>query len=198
MLYLHPYLQLPRKHRGHNGVSFCQDHHLWASKHLQGRNFSALICARIILDYVVVRVKRPLSHATLIDNITSIHLPSQRSSWTLCHYKQKRYWCLMTTVHDHPIHQLQFFPLIVTPDIVTNCLLWQFLSSIRDPEGQFCTAKSLVIVTFAYWDTFLWSQQCHYKRQALYYVLPCPGWKRTYQIFSALLVVTLKHWSLAP
>ena len=60
------------------------------------------------------------------------------------------------------------FSYTVTPDILTNCLLWQFLSTIRDPKWQFYTVKSSVIVTFAYCGTFLWSQQCHNKREVLY------------------------------
>ena len=35
--------------------------------------------------------------------------------------------------------------------------------------------KSSVIVTFAYCDTFLWSQQCHNKREALYPIITVPS-----------------------
>ena len=44
-----------------------------------------------------------------------------------------------------------------------------FVIHKRSPKWQFYTVKSSVIVTFAYCDTFLWSQQCHNKREATYH-----------------------------
>ena len=63
---------------------------------------------------------------------------------------------------------VQCFPLIVTTDIVTNCLLWQFLFTIEEPKWQISTVKSSLIVTIGYCDTFALSQLCHNNRQALY------------------------------
>ena len=45
----------------------------------------------------------------------------------------------------------------------------ELVLTIRDPKCQLYTVKSLVIVKFAYCDTFLWSQQCHNKREATYH-----------------------------
>ena len=47
-------------------------------------------------------------------------------------------------------------------------LIVTVLTTIYDPKCKCYTIKLSVIVTFAYCDTFPWSQQCHKKCEALY------------------------------
>ena len=48
--------------------------------------------------------------------------------------------------------------------------MWQFFANHRGPKWQFYAAKSSVIMTFAYCDHFLLSQQCRNNRKGMWWV----------------------------